>query len=584
VKVVSSAALPVIEGDLPKTLASFVSLLRDHCAFDAQTRCTLSLMTKAWKLPALVARALPPEAEEFGTIPGVHGRMTAAEFLVPALADAKVHLFKCNATLTDSLSRDQTLALLSTLAGALPVSGRGVHLSLWVDSAILSDASKAVRGRLELARPPKGKARYHSSVYCDFETDSKPGPATKKTLQELRDALGVEWRKPSYAKPDFFGPDRPSAPEMTVIEWCIQEAFSRAAADIDRARVSLAPHLYSQMGASYKRMGDIQSGIPEKIDFVPELRQFMRASFPEYASCTAGRSTPSFRKRLADHLDGLLFVERSGGFGKCFSLQYHVDFPGTRFAGRCIDPLNRSRSLFSLFHKGAMPPMWTYSTSEELAQALGGCRDLLRTALPALEARLTELLSPPPEALPQDIQTRGRLSAHEAYEQARSLAEAWTPDARFTGLHSGGLYLDRGYNLARGVGLDGRLQSHGCWLVRFESGRLNSDLLVEVPHSGQIRWNSMRKMFPILCALPSREWLDSPDAMQKGIDVIKALAPDHEWETWECGLGEERIVSATVWKVHASFVLGPRRQRFRDAYVYLDPVDGSVIRSAVHER
>jgi len=582
VKVVSRAELPVIEGDLPKTLAGFISLLRDHCAFDAQTRCTLHLMTKAWKLPAVVARALPPEAEEFGTIPAVHRRLTAAEFLAPALADAKVQLFRCNATLTDSLSRDQTLALLSTLAGALPVSGRGVHLMLWVDSAVLSDASEPVRGRLELARPPKGKARYHSSVYCEFETDSKSGPITKKTLQELRDALSVEWRKPCV-KTDFFGADRPSASEMAVIELCIQEAFSRAAADIVRERVSPA-HLYSEVGAAYKRMRDIQSGIQEKIDFVPELRQFMRASFPEYASCTAGRSTPSFRKRLADQLDGLLFVESSGGFGKCFSLQYHVDFPGTRFAGRCIDPLNGSWSLFSLFHKGGMPPVWTYSTNEELAQALRGCRDVLRTALPALEARLTELLSPPPEALPRDIQSRGRLSAREAYEQARSLAEAWAPDATFTGLHSGGLYLDRSYDLTRGVDLDGRLQSHGCWLVRFESGRLKSDLLVEVPHSGQIRWNSMLKMYPILCGLPSREWLDSPDAMQKGVDVIKALAPDHEWQTWECGLGEERIVSATVWKVHASFVLGPRRQKFRDAYVYLDPVDGSVIRSAVHER
>lgn len=581
-KVVSSAALPVIEGDLPKTLAGFISLLRDHCAFDAQTRCTLSLMTKAWRLPALVARALPPEAEEFGTIPRVQRRMSAAEFLAPALADAKVHLFRCNATITDSLARDQTLALLSTLAGALPVSGRGVHRMLWVDSAILSDASEPVRGRLELARPPKGKARYHSSVYCEFETDSKSGPITKKTLQELRDALGVEWRKPCV-KTDFFGPDRPSASEMAVIELCIQEAFSRAAADIVRERVSPA-HLYSEMGAAYKRMRDIQSGIQEEIDFVPELRQFMRANFPEYASCSAGGNTPSFRKRLADHLDGRLFVERSGGFGKCFSLQYHVDLPGTRFADRCIDPLNGSRSLFSLFHKGVMPPVWTYSTSEELAQALGGCRDVLRAALPALEARLTELLSPPPEALPQDIQTRGRLSAREAYEQTLSIAEAWAPDARFAGLHSGGLHLGLGCDLARGVDLDGRLQSHGCWLVRFESGRLNSDLLVEVPHSGQIRWNSKPKMFPILCALPSREWLDSSDAMQKGIDVIKALAPDHEWATWECGLGEERIVSATVWKIHASFVLTPHRASFRDAYVYLDQVDGSLIDSAVYRR
>jgi hypothetical protein len=281
----------------------------------------------------------------------------------------------------------------------------------------------------------------------------------------------------------------------------------------------------------------------------------------------------------------LLFVERlnARAYGKCFTLQYHVEFPGTRFAGETIDELNRSRNLFSLFHKGAMPPEWAYSTSEELAQALGGCRDVLRMALPALEARLVELLSPPPVALPQDIQTRGRLSAREAHEQALWIAKAWAPDARFRGVCSGGLHL-AGHELARGMDLDGRLQSNGRWSVQFESKGLNSDLFVEVPHSGQTRWNSTIKLFPFLCAPPSQEWLDSPGIMQAGIETIKALAPDHEWTTWECGLGEERVVAAAVWRIHASFRFSPRRHSFRDAYVYLDPVDGSVVHSLVYER
>jgi hypothetical protein len=584
-KLVSRTTLPVVEGDLPKTLARFVSMLRDHCAFDAETRCTLSLITTNQKLLALVARGLPADAGEFVNFPHLERKMTAGGFLAQSPAHAQRDHSSCYATLTDSLSRDQILALLSGFAGAIPVSGRGVRLMLMVNAAILSSASRPVRGRLSLMRPPKGKARYFADAVCEFEAESKSGPEAMQTLQELREALGVEWKKPA-AVPDLSRADRPSAAEMTVVEQCIREAFVQAAADLDRAGATLAggPHLYSPMGATYKRMQDITGGIHEKIDLMSEVKQFMRANFPDHPACRLGGSAPAFRKRLADHLDGLLIVERSGGgFGKCFSLQYHVDFPGTRFAGEAMDPLSRSRSLFSLFHKGGMGPVWAYAVAADLEQALADCGAVLRVALPALEARLAEYLSPVPEALPAGMPMRGRLSAREAYEEALWIAKAWSADARFVGVHSGGLHIV-GHELARGVDLDGRLQSHGRWLVRFESKRLNSDLFVDVPHSGQIQWDSVVKMFPVLCALPSPHWLDSPAVMQTGIEAIKKLAPDDEWATWECGILEDRDSFAAVWTIHVSFCTTTRRPSFRDAYVYLNPADGSVVHSVSHER
>jgi hypothetical protein len=571
-KLVSSAVLPVVDGDLHQALAGFVALLRDHCAFDARTRCALDLIATRWKFAALVARALPADAGEFEAFPPDRRKMTAAEFL--AATNAKSDKFSCSATLTDSLSRDQTLALLSDLVAAIPVSGRGVDILLWVDSAILSDASLMVRGRLSFGRTSRRKTRYGSFVFGEFEADSKSGPVAKKTLQELRDAMGVEWRKP-VVMPDPEREDRPSASELIVIEQCVREAFARAAADLDRAQAALpgGPHLFiSEMDATDKRMRDITggTGTHEKIDFVPAMRQFMRANFPDYASCSLGWSVPSFRKRLADHLDGFLCVERDRGFGKCFTLRYHLDFPGTRFF-KAMSQLDRPGSLFLLFHKGWMPPSWAYATSEDLAQAFDGCRDFLQMALPALEARLRQLISPVPEALPQDIETRGRLSAREAYEQALGIATAWAADAGFIGVHSGG------------VDLDGRLQSHGSWMVHFESKQLFSDLLVQVPHSGQIVWNAMVKLHPLTCPLAPQGWLDSPVAMRIGIEGIRRLAPDHEWATWECGIGEQGLF-ANVWKIRASFRPGQHRRGFRDAYVYLNPVDGAVIHTAVYER
>ena len=169
----------------------------------------------------------------------------------------------------------------------------------------------------------------------------------------------------------------------------------------------------------------------------------------------------------------MLTIERLRGFGKCFTVDYHIDFPNTRFARRLMDPGCSSRSLFSLFHQGLMPPVWTYTGSEDLMLALADLGRVLSVAVPAIEKPLREFLSPIPEALPSNIQTYGRLSAREAHELARRTAEAWSADARFIGVHSGGVGVT-GCALSRFVDLDGRLQPRGRWIVRFQSRGLVS--------------------------------------------------------------------------------------------------------------
>ena len=94
----------------------------------------------------------------------------------------------------------------------------------------------------------------------------------------------------------------------------------------------------------------------------------------------------------------------------------------------------------------------------------------------------------------------------------------------------------------------------------------------------------MARTAPLSCSLPSSEWLDSTVAMQIGIDTIRGLAPEHEFTTWECGILEQRSMMAAVWTIHVSFGPASGRPRFRDAYVYLDPLDKSVIHSTCLER
>jgi hypothetical protein len=580
-KLASRAELPVVEGDLPKTLAGFVSVLRDRCGADSQTSCALHLGTTSWKPIALIARALPVDARKFEIGLPTESKMTAGEFLVRVSAPAKADHPRCSVTLTESLSWDEALSLLDRLAGAFPVTGRSVQLLLFVDGAILKDASENVRGHLSLSKSA-GKSRFASEVFCSFDADSKSSPAAKKTFQELSDAFGAKWRK-LFPAPWLSPQDLPPASELIVIEQCIEEAFARAAADVDRASAKLTavPNLYSPMGAAFKRAKDIQSGVREGVSFPREARQLIEVDFPGYAPCPLKKGLV-FRKQLAEHLEGLLVFETASprSFGKCFTLAYQVDFPGTRFTRLMIQPFNLSRSLFSLFHKGWLPPEWPYSTREELERALGGCRDVLRMVLAALEARLTELLSPLPTALPADAETRGALSAREAYEQALWVAKAWAEDARFAGASSGGLHFTQ-HAVTQGIEMDGRLRPRGCWGVRFESARLHSNLLVDVPYWGQIRWNSMVKMFPTLWPTPERHWLDSTEAMQRGAEVIREVTAGQEWGLWDCVLGEDRAVGA-VWKIHASFQRQARQPACRDTYAYLRPIDGSLVHSAVY--
>jgi len=119
-------------------------------------------------------------------------------------------------------------------------------------------------------------------------------------------------------------------------------------------------------------------------------------------------------------------------------------------------------------------------------------------------------------------------------------------------------------------------------VVRFDSHRLASDLLVEVPHTGQVCWNSMARMPLMTSAAPSPGWLDSPAAMERGIERIRQLAPDHEWKTWECGILDDQSPSGAHWRIHATFKASSGR--FRDAVVYLDPADGSEVHSVAEER
>ena len=369
--------------------------------------------------------------------------------------------------------------------------------------------------------------------------------------------------------------EKPTVSELIVIQHAVQEAFDQATRDLDeQGGLPAGLSCFTASAAAEKRMRDVMSGRRERIDLKREWKRFMRERFPEYRFDCDQPDYLWFRKPLADHLEGLLLVSKLHlfGLGKCFTLHYQADFPGTRFAGK-HPPLYFSRSLFYLFHKGWLEPEWAYSSSDELAQVLDGCGQVLQLALPALEKRLTSLLCPLPTVVPEHIAVQGRLTAREAHGCALGIVTAIADDAIPVGIASGAMLPA---HTEPGVGLDGRLQPHGCWYVRFHSERLSCDFLIVVPHTGQVSWQSS----PGSRTEPQIRLgaFDSPDAMHRACQIFGTIAQGEELHYWSCDLRTNDSFPSSAWMVHARFrPLKPGDGR--GATVYLDPVDGKVLRS-----
>jgi hypothetical protein len=368
--------------------------------------------------------------------------------------------------------------------------------------------------------------------------------------------------------------EKPTVSELIVIQHAVQEAFDQATRDLDeQGGLPAGLPCFTGMAAAEKRIRDVMSGRRERIDLKREWKRFMLERFPEYRF---DRDQPDylwFRKPLADHIEGLLLVRKVHlfGLGKCFTLHYQADFPGTRFAGQ--HPLHFSRSLFSLLHRGWLEPEWAYSSNDELAQVLDGCRQVLQLALPALEKHMTSLLCPLPTVVPEHIPVQGRLTAREAYGCALGIVTALADDAIPIGIMSGAVLAS---HTGPGVGLDGRLQPHGHWYVRFQSERLSCHFLIVVPHTGQVSWQSSpdSRMEPQI----RLRAFDSPDAMREACQILGAIAQGEELHYWSCDLRTNDSFPSSAWMVHARFrPLKPGDGRA--VTVYLDPVDGKVLRS-----
>jgi len=412
---------------------------------------------------------------------------------------------------------------------------------------------------LFLGRPPKGKGRYESYLRCEFEAESVDDPIVDATLRRLRVALGVRWDDP-VGEVDLR--PKPTQAELAVFEVSIQEAFDRATGDLDAlgGLPSSLPSLFLDGGGFDKRADDVRSGLRERIDLKREIGNFMRESFPEYRFDSDEWESLWFRKELADGVDGLLLFLRQHefGLGKCFTLEYRVDLPNTGFA---VHTLPRERSLFSLFHRDRPPPEWAYTTKEELAAALGGCRRLLDLALPVLERHLARLLSPLPAGIPPGIPVQGRISALEAFQLSQAITPTLGDDISL-------------FKLASQTP-DGRLDPLGDWRLRFHSKKLKCVFAIKVPHTGRVTWSVAGRDSRAPDTIPPG-WIDSPRAVEQAWTLLSRIIPSERKAQLGCELGAVPKVRGLAWKISA-IVPGEHGGFARSISVFVDATDGRVL-------
>jgi len=408
VDLVAEAKLPIGFDTFQGALDEFLQVVHDRCVPNGQSCIHLSLHENGCKANRLLAEALPPGVRAFGIGPGLDLRKTlsAAEFLAQVRLSPPARSY-CHATLTDSLSFEQGLALVKKTTAVLPPSGRSTTIMLRPERVKLRGVPEAVRADLMFARWQAGPQRKAASLRVSCPAEGKSDASARQALRTVGELLGLRFGKPWKQHPSGSDKEKPDANAVWVAHKSFQAAFDRTTKEVEDEGIMLAPvpMLFPRFQAFGKRIADVQQGKREKIDLVPHLKRLVRESQPGYVFDQSDAEWVMFRKHLTPLLDGLLSFERfhHHGLGKSFTLQFGVDFPGNRELQQ--NPLLSlfRESFFTVFHRNWEEPAWTYATAEELQKVLQGCAALLSRVLPLLERRLVEMLSPQPTELPMTI-------------------------------------------------------------------------------------------------------------------------------------------------------------------------------------
>lgn len=592
-QIYSGAKLDLQSKSLGPALQEFAGYVRGHVEPAPGARIQISLSESGSRMAEAAVAAMPAAKAGFGIgyghTPGVKP-ITGADFLA-ALRNKPKRTFM-QAGFEDPSEFPAAWDVVARLASAATESGRGVMLFVHLTGWGVAGGDDGLRVDATFSRFQHSGTKMAASAGLRFVAPNLKDASVKTTIASAAKLLGLSFGKPvsTLATPE--GPPvadsalAPPTPEARlVVLTAFGEVFARAAQRIEAKPEDLAhfPLLFTRSGGFDKRIADVLAKKKENVPLPSRLKRFMKERFREYAFDVSNGEQLWFRKAVAPTLDALLMFDKVhySGLGKAFTAVWGVDFPSTAFGGSHAGLSGTRENIFWMFHEGWEQQVWAYTTSEELEKALGGCEQLLRRVLPALEEQARNLLVPVPAEVPAGTPQLGPMTAREAYAHARSLAQGWAPDAQCESIAAGA-------NLAvrdqRGCGLDagGRLQLHGRWLVKFVSRKREKFCLYAMPHTGTPWWNFYtvsRGGIPRWPAvIPGDDWIDSTRIaplvfaeVEKHLDgrrlydVLLTLASNNPYHR-----------GRFVWAAHC-MAFGDARGDRLDIHLSFDPISGELL-------
>lgn len=594
----AQAQIPLQSELLSEALREFAAFVKRHLVAADGSEVSIALTETSARGNATLARSLPDDTPEFGLDWIPRGEtLNAAEFR-RAVEQQKPKKTRSQLRLQAQSIQDVP-GLAEALADSLPDSGRGVMLLFYLTGWKLVADAHGPAVDATFSRFRHGARSLSASLGLRFQALSLKDPIVPTTIAAAAKHVGLRFGKPMAAfapvatafpsapapvmKPD---PrlEPPSAEAQLIVQQNFDEALARAADRIGAHAEDLdaLPLLFSRYGSGEKRIRDVMAGKKEKIDLPSHLKRFVSERFPDYGFDASDPEQLWFRKQAAPTLDLLLMFDRihHWGLGKSFSLEFAADFPNTPFGGLHTGGGGTRANLFQMFHQGWEKQVWTYTTSQELATALGGCGTLLARVLPALEEQCRDLLLPPPIKLPEGIEQRGALSAREAYEQILPIARAWATDSQVESIGSTNRLSHR-EGLASSITREGRLLPHGSWSFKVISKSRDMFCHYTVPHTGRIQWNYYavpQGGVPKYSAVfEGDNWIDSTEIAERAFAAVErhldGFRISHIWLALH---DRKRYSGKFIWEAQC-IALGKAPSERRDINVQLDPITGEIL-------
>lgn len=435
----------------------------------------------------------------------------------------------------------KALAIAEELTSLGVAKTKSLHFFLtargfrWAGSWTASSASLVLSDSKFL----QGKQRFALTAHLIFEAADSTDPSMDQMLATIASTTGILFRMDASTMQIGSGePGRATATELlaTALTWreVLERTGRRVRESIDLAGI---PYLMTRQQTHDLLFDPAKLGKSARVDFSRIVRKWLKHEFPDFSKSGGPLDGETLEKRIGDDLLVTLNIDKpSRPFAKRFTVQFGIALSSARFAPAPDRPLRIGANLFELFAIAPLPLEWTYSTEQDLLEALTACAHLVHRALAIFEHEAQPMRNAYARNLAEFAGPR-EVSARRAFDMAQPLARAWATDAALIGITTASVLAPCLSNLNTSMpslSAKGCLALAGTWRIRFHSRTKQENLHIDVPWRGpiyQTRSEALHgRQWPSYTDHILRGgWLDSTDALSMAMAEVRKVTRREGW-------------------------------------------------------